>query len=100
AMTIMARLLGIPARLVSGFSQGHFDTQRKVWVVSGGDAHSWVQVYFPGYGWISFDPTPGYTASGAAQPQPAPSPVATQPSAGPTPTTSTRPTNPSHPSTP
>jgi len=96
AMTIMARLLGIPARLVSGFSQGQFDPQRKAWVVKGSDAHSWVQVYFPGYGWISFDPTPGYTASGAAGPQPAPSPVSTQPPARSTPTVGS--TRPSHPS--
>lgn len=97
AMIVMARLLGIPARLVNGFSQGHFDAQRKVWAVDGSDAHSWVQVYFPGYGWISFDPTPGYAASGAAQPQPVPTPVPTQHPAKPTPTGSK---NGSHPSTP
>src|SRR5205085_7909514 len=56
--------------------------------------------YFPGYGWISFDPTPGYAASGAAQPQPAPTPVPTQHPAKPTPTTPSGSRNPSHPSTP
>jgi transglutaminase-like putative cysteine protease len=60
AMTIMARMLGIPARVMSGFSHGHLDAQRHVWVVDGSDAHSWVQAYFPGYGWINFDPTPGF----------------------------------------
>jgi transglutaminase-like putative cysteine protease len=60
AMTIMARLLGVPARIVNGFSYGHFDAQRKIWVVNGADAHSWVQIYFPTYGWINFDPTPGF----------------------------------------
>ena len=50
AMTIMARQLGIPARMMNGFSHGNFDTQRKVWVVDGTDAHSWVQAFFPGLG--------------------------------------------------
>ena len=84
AMTIMARRLGIPARIVNGFSQGHFDPQRKVWVVNGDDAHSWVQVYFPGFGWINFDPTPGFSANGPTA-QPSPAPVKTQPPTRPTP---------------
>ncbi len=66
AMTMMARLLGVPARIVSGFSYGHFDAQRKIWVVNGADAHSWVQIYFPDYGWINFDPTPGFVLYGSA----------------------------------
>jgi len=78
AMTVMARLLGIPARVVGGFSQGHFDMHRKAWVVDGTDAHSWVQVYFPGQGWIDFDPTPGFSLNNATNP--------TSPSAGITPT--------------
>jgi transglutaminase-like putative cysteine protease len=61
AMVVMARLLGMPARMVTGFSTGHFDSGRQTWVVNGSDAHSWVQVYFEGYGWIDFDPTPGFT---------------------------------------
>ncbi len=84
AMVVMARLLGIPARMVNGFSQGHFDTKRKVWIVQGGDAHSWVQAYLPGFGWISFDPTPGF--SPRAIPQPTPSPTATHPPTKPHPT--------------
>lgn len=86
AMTVMARLLGIPARVVNGFSQGHYDAQRKAWVVDGNDAHSWVQVYFPGFGWINFDPTPGFSINGAANPQPTASPVPTQHRPTPTPT--------------
>src|SRR5713101_3482819 len=70
AMTIMARLLGIPARIVNGFSQGHYDSQHKVWVVNGSDAHSWVQVYFPTFGWINFDPTPGFSLNGASSTRP------------------------------
>lgn len=76
AMVIMGRLLGIPTRVVSGFSQGHFDQGRNVWVVDGNDAHSWVQAYLPNVGWISFDPTPSFNANAAnsqsAQPTPSP----------------------------
>src|SRR6266853_1796464 len=79
AMVIMARMLGIPARIVNGFTQGNFDLQHKVWVVNGEDAHSWVQVYFPGYGWINFDPTPGYSAPGGPTGRQSSNPVQTQP---------------------
>ncbi|WP_376793900.1 DUF3488 and DUF4129 domain-containing transglutaminase family protein [Thermogemmatispora sp.] len=79
AMVVMARLLGMPARIVVGFSQGHFDAGRQVWVVNGSDAHSWVQVYFAGHGWIDFDPTPGFAQgpalSGTAVPSPSSSPT-------------------------
>ena len=78
AMTMMARQLGIPARMVNGFNQGHYDVKSNRWEVDGDNAHSWVQVYFPGQGWINFDPTPGFS-SGTAAPAP------TQPT-GPTPT--------------
>lgn len=77
-MVMMARLLGIPTRMVNGFSRGHFDPLRNVWEVDGSDAHSWVQAYLPGFGWVNFDPTPGYAANAApvqqATPQPAPTP--------------------------
>ncbi len=68
AMAVMARMLGIPSRIANGFSYGHFDLQRNVWVVDGIDAHSWVQIYFPGYGWINFDPTPGFSVHTSPQP--------------------------------
>ena len=87
AMTIMARMLGIPTRVVNGFAPGHFDAQRHVWVEDGSDAHSWVQAYFPDYGWINFDPTPGYSFSQNGQnPTPAPSPTTTRPPTHLTPT--------------
>lgn len=93
AMTIMARLLGMPARIVNGFTQGHFDAQRKVWVVNGSDAHSWVQVYFPDFGWINFDPTPGYflTNTGAPAPRPTVSPTPTKAPLKPTPAPAKKP---------
>lgn len=78
AMTIMARMLGIPARIVNGFAPGHYDAARHLWVEDGSDAHSWVQAYFPDYGWINFDPTPGYSFNQNGQsPTQTPSPTAT-----------------------
>jgi transglutaminase-like putative cysteine protease len=77
AMAIMARILHIPTRVAIGFSSGHLMLDRKVWSVVGSDAHSWVQGYFPNYGWINFDPTPGYAlTTKAAQVAP---PVVTRP---------------------
>jgi hypothetical protein len=86
AMTVMARLLGIPARVVNGFSQGHYDAQHGGWVVNGSDAHSWVQVYFPGSGWVNFDPTPGFSFSAAVPAPTTPAPVVSPPAGHPTPT--------------
>jgi transglutaminase-like putative cysteine protease len=58
AMTVMLRTLGIPARYVTGFLPGEFNDVGNDFIVRASDAHSWVEVYFPGYGWIPFDPTP------------------------------------------
>ena len=57
AMGDMLRSLGIPTRLVNGFGKGTFDTTVNAFVVRGEDAHTWVEVYFPNYGWIPFEPT-------------------------------------------
>ena len=57
AMTLMLRYLGIPSRAVAGFSSGHY--HHGVWVVTDHDAHEWVEVWFRGWGWLPFDPTPG-----------------------------------------
>jgi hypothetical protein len=57
AMGDMLRSVGIPTRLVNGFGPGSFDTQSTSFVVRGEDAHTWVEVYFPTYGWIPFEPT-------------------------------------------
>jgi transglutaminase-like putative cysteine protease len=57
SMGDMLRSLGIPTRLVNGFGPGSFDTQYNAFVVRGEDAHTWVEVYFPKYGWIPFEPT-------------------------------------------
>ena len=57
AMGDMLRSLGIPTRLVNGYGPGTFDAAVGAFVVRGEDAHTWVEVYFPGYGWIPFEPT-------------------------------------------
>jgi transglutaminase-like putative cysteine protease len=59
AMALMLRYLGIPARVAAGFTSGNYDTARGTWRVYDRNAHTWVEVWFPGYGWLSFDPTPG-----------------------------------------
>jgi hypothetical protein len=58
AMTVMLRSLGIPARYINGFQTGEFNDVGGDYIVRASDAHSWVEAYFPGYGWIEFDPTP------------------------------------------
>lgn len=58
AMVLMLRHLGIPARLVTGFLPGEWNDFGNYYLVRQEDAHSWVEVYFPHSGWITFDPTP------------------------------------------
>jgi protein-glutamine gamma-glutamyltransferase len=58
AMALMLRLIGIPARVVAGFSPGSFNRDTGEYRVRDLDAHSWVEVYFTGIGWVPFDPTP------------------------------------------
>jgi hypothetical protein len=58
AMAVLLRAAGIPARNVTGFYGGRWNDSGDYFVVRQGDAHSWVEVYFPGRGWVPFDPTP------------------------------------------
>jgi hypothetical protein len=58
AMNVMLRTLNIPSRQMSGFGQGLFDDKTRQYSVNALDAHSWVEVFFPGYGWIPFEATP------------------------------------------
>jgi transglutaminase-like putative cysteine protease len=58
SMAVMLRSLRIPSRIVTGFHGGEFNDLTGQYVVRASDAHSWVEAYFPGSGWISFDPTP------------------------------------------
>jgi transglutaminase-like putative cysteine protease len=58
AMTVMLRTQDIPARYVVGYSSGQ-QVGEDSYEVRGMNAHAWVEVYFPEYGWVTFDPTPG-----------------------------------------
>jgi transglutaminase-like putative cysteine protease len=58
AMALMLRMVGIPSRVVAGFAPGTLDPERDLFTVHDTDAHSWVEVYFRGIGWVTFDPTP------------------------------------------
>ena len=89
AMVVLLRSLGIPARLAAGFAQGEYDDSAGRFVVREKDAHTWVEVYFPGYGWVEFEPTaaqepisrpddPGERLP-TATPRPSPTPTLTLP---------------------
>lgn len=70
AMVVMLRAVGVPARLASGYARGAYDDERGAYRVLGSDAHSWPEVYFPGVGWVEFEPTaarPTLTRPFAAQ---------------------------------
>lgn len=67
AMALMARELGIPARVAAGYTNGKFNTKTDLWDVNGVDAHAWTQIYFAGYGWVNFEPSA--TFSTFARPQ-------------------------------
>jgi transglutaminase-like putative cysteine protease len=58
AMVVLAREAGIPARFVAGYLRGERSRFGRRYTVRQSDAHSWVEVYFPGIGWVPFDPTP------------------------------------------
>jgi hypothetical protein len=63
SLTVMLRSLGVPARLVAGYGAGDYNSLSGYYTVRSSDAHAWVEAYFPGYGWVPFDPTPGWTPS-------------------------------------
>jgi len=58
AMTVLLRSQGIPTRIVNGFLSGEYNEVGENYIVRAQDAHTWVEVYFPGLGWVDFDPTP------------------------------------------
>lgn len=99
AMLVMLRTLGVPARWVSGYNSGRSEQTPAGYVYYEDQVHSWVEAYFPGYGWIPFEPTPSEneftygpdSASAKATPEPIASPLPT-PTVEPTPTTTAQPT--------
>jgi transglutaminase-like putative cysteine protease len=69
SLVVMARSLGIPARLATGYGSGDYNPVTGYYEVRFSDAHSWAEAYFPDHGWVPFDPTPGW------EPQPYPTPA-------------------------
>jgi hypothetical protein len=59
AMVVLTRAAGVPARLATGYAAGKYDAAQMHYVVTEAEAHSWVEVYFPNYGWVEFEPTGG-----------------------------------------
>ncbi len=82
AMAVMLRSQGVPARVVAGFATGEYDGQLRKYRVAAKAAHAWVEVYFPTYGWIEFEPTSSqavFDYTGAEEAQPDQLPVSPQP---------------------
>ena len=60
----MLRSLGVPARIATGYVPSERDEIAGVWISRARDAHAWVEVWFPSYGWVSFDPTASVPLAG------------------------------------
>ncbi len=56
-MAVLVRAMGIPARVASGYALGAFDPVTQRYIVNPSDSHTWVEVYFPTYGWVLFEPS-------------------------------------------
>jgi transglutaminase-like putative cysteine protease len=65
SMVVMMRSVGIPARWVKGYTEGEYidtlENGRRLYEVTNNNAHSWVEGYFPGVGWVPFEPTQGFS---------------------------------------
>jgi Transglutaminase-like superfamily/Domain of unknown function (DUF4129) len=68
SMVVLLRALNVPARLAQGYAGGAIDPQANAYVVRESVGHSWPEVYFPGYGWQRFEPTPASYASVPVRP--------------------------------
>jgi transglutaminase-like putative cysteine protease len=91
SMVVMLRSAGVPARIAAGFREVPFDQSAGGYLYREKQAHTWVEVFFPGYGWIPFEPTPGVAEPfqrGDQTPTPEPLPTTT-PEVAPTPTPET-----------
>lgn len=95
AMAVMLRTLGVPARVVAGYFPGDYDEAQGGYLYLQRNAHAWVEVFFPGYGWIPFEPTSSQPLieegevdpASMATPSPMDEPVATEEVATPDPAT-------------
>jgi hypothetical protein len=111
AMVVMLRSVNVPARLVAGYHSAPFDPDQGGYLYREKQAHTWVEVYFPNYGWIPFEPTPPFDrfslgSDEEAEPTPTPEPtqapnepeptatLAPTPAASPAPNTLTEPSDP------
>lgn len=92
AMIMMLRTLGIPARMAAGFAQGTWDADLQQFVVQERDAHTWVEVYFTGYGWVEFEPTAAQAPLSRTDDTPVVQQPTSTPQASPTPTLTPTPT--------
>jgi transglutaminase-like putative cysteine protease len=66
SMAMMLRTVGVPTRSVNGFAGGDWNAYGRYLAVRQGDAHSWVEVWLEGFGWVTFDPTPSGPGGGAS----------------------------------
>jgi transglutaminase-like putative cysteine protease len=82
AMALLLRMGGVPARVSTGFSTGAIDPKTNEYIVRDFDAHSWVEVFYPGWGWFTLDPTP---ADSPARAQPVDASRVPAPRSGPIP---------------
>ena len=67
-MAVMLRTVGVPARLAVGYATGDKVVDQDIFSVTDSHSHAWVEVYFPAFGWIPFEPTPGESLPGIYQP--------------------------------
>lgn len=92
AMVMMLRLMGIPSRMAAGFAQGNYDPAQNAFSVLERDAHTWVEVYFPNYGWVEFEPTSAQAPLVRVDDAPLPVEPSATPAFTPTPTVTPSPT--------
>ena len=59
AMAVLLREAGVPSRMIAGYAPREFDEEAENYVIREADSHGWAEAYFPGFGWVEFEPTPG-----------------------------------------
>ncbi len=67
AMAVLLREVEVPARMVVGYTPREYDQNAGHWVVREADSHGWAEAYFPGYGWVEFEPTPNWQVAVAPE---------------------------------